>query len=290
MLIGIVFGSYYAIQSKAGEPVTLWTQVRRAVQTAAETRQIWGLGLGVSLKKTGHSEIDGFEQLEKPGGKFRGFADVGPLDLLIFFLLFLVPKKSWWFSAAKCRCLLSPVSERYYREKIHLTAISPHTHMYNIHFRQSKKPMTMISQFITSSRIRVFTPHIFNFKIIFESSVWINDSNRIPLHSLKLAVVAPEKIPGPNRKEPELPIIIFPGLCSGGGGVSLSNPAACRNYMSLWSLIVALEDDDYPAHPQKTVTATGWNFCPKKAGHSVHKRPLRLQMTEVCTRKMSESE
>lgn len=60
--------------------------------------------------------------------------------------------------------------------------------------------------------------------------------------------------------------------------------------MSLWSLIVALEDDDYPAHPQKTVTATGWNFCPKKAGHSVHKRPLRLQMTEVCTRKMSESE
>ena len=94
MLIGIVFGSYYAIQSKAGEPVTLWTQVRRAVQTAAETRQIWGLGLGVSLKKTGQSEIDGFEQLEKPGGKFRGFADVGPLDLLIFFLLFLVPKKS----------------------------------------------------------------------------------------------------------------------------------------------------------------------------------------------------
>ena len=27
--------------------------------------------------------------------------------------------------------------------------------------------------------------------------------------------------------------------------------------MSLWSLIVALEDDDYPAHPQKTVTAAG---------------------------------
>lgn len=46
MLIGIVFGSYYAIQSKAGEPVTLWTQVRRAVQTAAETRNymsLWSL-------------------------------------------------------------------------------------------------------------------------------------------------------------------------------------------------------------------------------------------------------
>ena len=133
-----------------------------------------GLGLRVSFKKTGHSEIDGFEQLEKPGRKFRGFADVrtsGSFDL--FFGCILVPKKSWWFSAAKCRCLLSPVSERYCREKIHLTAISPHTYMYDIHFRQSKKPM--ISQFITSSRIRVFTPHIFNFKIIFESSVWIND-------------------------------------------------------------------------------------------------------------------
>ena len=38
MLIGIVFGSYYAIQSRVGEPVTLWTQVRKAIQTAAETR------------------------------------------------------------------------------------------------------------------------------------------------------------------------------------------------------------------------------------------------------------
>lgn len=50
MLIGIVFGSYYAIQSKAGEPVTLWTQVRRAVQTAAETRQF---GVGGFLQKNG---------------------------------------------------------------------------------------------------------------------------------------------------------------------------------------------------------------------------------------------
>lgn len=39
MLIGIVFGSYYAIQSRVGAtPVTLWTQVRKAIQTAAETR------------------------------------------------------------------------------------------------------------------------------------------------------------------------------------------------------------------------------------------------------------
>ena len=143
-----------------------------------------GLGLGVSLKKTGRSEIDGFERWENQD---ESFVVLQMSDLRIcwsFFLLFLVPKKSWWFSAAKCRCLLSPVSERYYREKIHLTAISPLYNMYNIHFRQSKKPM--ISQFITSSRIRVFTPHIFNFKIIFESSVWINDSNRVPLHSLKL--------------------------------------------------------------------------------------------------------
>eukprot|EP00913_Durusdinium_trenchii_P023556 g22133.t1 len=43
MLIGIVFGSYYAIQSRAGDPVTLWTQVRKAVQTAAETRNFMSL-------------------------------------------------------------------------------------------------------------------------------------------------------------------------------------------------------------------------------------------------------
>ena len=38
-------------------------------------------------------------------------------------------------------------------EKIHVTVISRH-----VNFRQSKKPM--ISHFIRSSRIRVFTPHI----------------------------------------------------------------------------------------------------------------------------------
>lgn len=51
MLIGIVFGSYYAIQSRVGEPVTLWTQVRKAIQTAAETRNFMSLwSLIVSLE------------------------------------------------------------------------------------------------------------------------------------------------------------------------------------------------------------------------------------------------
>ena len=209
-----------------------------------------------------------------------------------FLLLFLVPKKSWWFSAAKCRCLLSPVSERYCREKIHLTAISPHTYMYNIHFRQSKKPMTMISQFITSSRIRVFTPHIFNFKIIFESSVWINDSNRIPLHSLKLAVVAPEKIPGPNRKEPELPIIIFPELCSRGGGYPYriqplaGTTWACGVWSWHWKTMTTLH-----THRKRWLPPGGIFVQKRLAIPSI--RPLRLQwlqITELCTRKMSESE
>ena len=137
----------------------------------------WGLGLGVSFKKTGHSEIDGFEQLEKPGRKFRGFANVGPPDLFwsAFLVVFGSEKVMMIFRCKMQDAFCHPYQKRYCREKIHLTAISPHTYMYDIHFRQSKKPM--ISQFITS-RIRVFTPHIFNFKIIFESSVWINDSNR----------------------------------------------------------------------------------------------------------------
>eukprot|EP00439_Symbiodinium_sp_Y106_P024442 s2546_g2.t7 len=46
MLIGIVFGSYYAVQSATRKPMTLWTQVRKAFQTAAETRSylsLWSL-------------------------------------------------------------------------------------------------------------------------------------------------------------------------------------------------------------------------------------------------------
>jgi len=46
MLIGIVFGSYYAVLSNTRQPVTLWTQVRKAIQTAAETRSylsLWSL-------------------------------------------------------------------------------------------------------------------------------------------------------------------------------------------------------------------------------------------------------
>lgn len=46
MLIGIVFGSYYAVQSATRKPMTLWTQVRKAIQTAAETRSylsLWSL-------------------------------------------------------------------------------------------------------------------------------------------------------------------------------------------------------------------------------------------------------
>lgn len=38
--------------------------------------------------------------------------------------------------------------------------------------------------------------------------------------------------------------------------------------MSLWSLIVALEDDDYPAHPQKTVTVT-WQSQRRRSGEVV---------------------
>jgi len=43
MLIGIVFGSYYAVQGAAGQPQTLWEQVRKAIQTAAETRNFMSL-------------------------------------------------------------------------------------------------------------------------------------------------------------------------------------------------------------------------------------------------------
>lgn len=77
MLIGIVFGSYYAIQSKAGEPVTLWTQVRRAVQTAAETRQfgVWGWGF---LKKPKSMGSNGWKNQDE------SFVGLQMSDLRIF--------------------------------------------------------------------------------------------------------------------------------------------------------------------------------------------------------------
>ena len=136
-----------------------------------------GLGLGVSFKKTGHSEIDGFEQLEKPGRKFRGFANVGPPDL--FWSAFLVV-----FGSEKVmmifRCKMQDAFCHPYQKdtvgRRSIWLLYHHIHICMIYISDNQRSLWFLSS--SPSRIRVFTPHIFNFKIIFESSVWINDSNR----------------------------------------------------------------------------------------------------------------